>query len=56
MTDQYEPHDIPDPMSRDGWIALMVIVLACVGTATVVVAATHVVAWGIGWVAWCRVG
>ena len=27
----YEPRDAPDVMSRDGWIALAVILLACVG-------------------------
>ena len=47
----YEPHDAPDPMSRDGWFALGVIVLACVGVGVTVVTAVHVVAWGIGWVA-----
>ena len=37
-------------MARDGWIALAVILLACVGVGTVVVLATHVVGWGLDWI------
>lgn len=35
MTHQYEPHDAPDPMLRDGAVALAVLVAACLGVATV---------------------
>lgn len=47
----YHPHNTPDPMARDGWIALAVILLACLGVGTVVVAATHGVGWIIAWIA-----
>jgi hypothetical protein len=51
----YEPHDAPDPMTRDGWIALAIIGLACAGVGLVVVAAVHGVAAVIAWVAtWWR--
>jgi hypothetical protein len=45
----YEPQNVPDPMGRDGWIALGVMVLTCLGVASLVVGAVHLVRYAIAW-------
>jgi len=38
-------------MNRDGWIALVVMVLTCIGVAVMVVGATHLIGAVIEWIA-----
>jgi hypothetical protein len=46
---QYEPHDAPDTMKRDGIIALAVILAACLGVGTACVWGATLVRRVIAW-------
>lgn len=44
---QYEPHDAPDPMTRDFYVGAVIVACSLVGAAVIVVAACCAVGWGL---------